>query len=333
MKNGQMLPVASINSVYVDDKKAYDMFRPSLFISSIQEHSNDLGIPLGTNPEGLLEGFDKALHSEIESIKKKAYEIAEMYGDKLASILLTLQKPSELSKKNRGNWTQEHWDFWTTIQRVYLVGGMTSPLLTKIFYKRIKQMFKEAKVDDFFVTFIEDSSNLGTQGLSTITSDGEYLLFDFGQTKIKGRHIIKVDDELVIDTVLDQTSSDFLFYKYKDEKELRQIAKLLHNYIVHVIFKAIKQVDFTGDHIHIAIANYVDLGSIYKARGGYGKLAYLSDNYQEYLSMELTEVMGRKIHVSLHHDTTSMAYNFKGEKNAAVISLGTAFGVAFTEEK
>ena len=62
-------------------------------------------------------------------------------------------------------------------------------------------------------------------------------------------------------------------------------------------------------------------------------MALISDNYADLLSKELSLLAGRKIVAILHHDTSAMAYNFKKEPHSAVISLGTAFGVAFIDEK
>ncbi|MBN2604701.1 MAG: hypothetical protein JXR62_02610, partial [Bacilli bacterium] len=91
------------------------------------------------------------------------------------------------------------------------------------------------------------------------------------------------------------------------------------------------EVNFKGKTILISIANYVNNGMIYSARGGYGKLAYLNDHYQRHLEHRLSSMIGHSVTVQLFHDTSAMALNFKDEKCTAVISLGTAFGVAFPE--
>jgi hypothetical protein len=93
----------------------------------------------------------------------------------------------------------------------------------------------------------------------------------------------------------------------------------------------VKETGFKGSVIKMGIANYVNNGAIYPARGGYAKLAYLSDNYQNKISKDISTILGRKIEVILYHDTSAMALNFKDKENSAVISLGTAFGVAFVD--
>jgi len=121
------------------------------------------------------------------------------------------------------------------------------------------------------------------------------------------------------------------FYKKRNTDEIKDLAYRLDMYIINVILDTVNTVDFKGSNLIIGIANYISEGKIYSARGGYGKLAYVDDNYQSYLSNVISNKLGRKIEVLLYHDTSAMALNFKNEKNCAIISLGTAFGIAFPE--
>lgn len=329
--NGYMLPIASLNSVYVDDTLADELFRPSLIVSEILKNKDELGLSNISDNQRISYMFNDLLNSDLDSIRSKATCIAEMFGKRLAKFLATLYKPSDLSIKNRENWTNEHWNFWKSINNIYLVGGLTSPILTQIFYNEVEKLFKEMNIQDRHITFIEGSANLGTHGLASIVEDGDYLLFDFGQTNIKrGRHF-KKEKKVVIDTILPSIPSDYLFYKTKNEEEVKAIAKKLHRFIIETIIKTSRQVAYQGNNIYMSIANYIFEGEIYLARGGYGKLAYLADNYEQYLTQELSRELGKDINVKLFHDTSAMALMFKEEKNTAVISLGTAFGIAFPE--
>lgn len=326
--DGEMLPVASINSVYVDDTKAYDLFRPTLIMEDIIKHKDELGITNVAEQKSLLSIFNELLVHDLDSVRNKANELAKKYGNRLAKVLCTLYNPSEESIKNRSNWTPIHWEFWKTIQHVYLVGGLTSPILTKIFLDCIQAEFEAQQIDHVTVTFVHGSQNMGTRGLSTLVQDGDYLLFDFGQTNIKRGHHIKEAGNLVLDVTLEPLESKFLFYKTANDEEVKQTAHLLDDFLVDTIERTSKEVHFTGHSIYIALANYVSKGAIYSARGGYGKLAFIADNYQQHLQQRLTERCGRDIQVSLFHDTSAMALLYDSF-NTAVISLGTAFGVAF----
>ena len=330
-KNKLILPIASLNSVYVDDVLAYNIFRPALILEEILKYKDELGLTHIQDNSRLLFLFNDLLNSDIDSIKDKANEIAMMFGNNLATVLGTLFVPSKVSILNRKDWTKEHWDFWKSINNIYLVGGLTSPILTQIFYDRVMLYFEKKNIIGKTITFIEGSSNLGTHGLSTLVHDGDYLLFDFGQTNIKRARHYKKDGKVVIDTILPSISSDFLFYKTKNDDEVIKIANKLDKYIINIIMNTFRQVAFSGDRIYMSIANYISHGKIYSNRGGYGKLAHIAPNYEEYLSKKVSERAGKKIEIRIFHDTSAMALMFKNEKNTAVISLGTAFGIAFPE--
>lgn len=329
--NNEIIPIASINSVYIDDVLASDLFRPSILIDEIKMNRKLLDIDINIDDDNILSIFNSKLNSNIPEIYDLANKIAHSFGKKLAKIIVTLKKPSKKSINNRLNWNNEHWDYWKTIERIFLVGGLTSPILTNIFYSNIVKSLKENQIDNVDISFIEGSSELGTKGLSYLVENGEYLLFDFGQTYIKRRHFVKDSKHTINDSVLPSVKSKFLFYKEIKTEEVKALAYRLDTYIINTILQTVNEVDFKGDNFIIGIANYINNGRIYSARGGYGKLAYVDDNYQSYLSSVLTSKLGRNINVKLYHDTSAMALNFSNELNCAVISLGTAFGVGFVE--
>jgi len=330
-QDGQMLPIASVNSVFVEDVLASDLFRPALIVNEIEKNRDFLGFSSDINRNLLLSEFNCALNSKNDKIKDKAYEIAISFGNKLAKVLMTMRNPSLISKQNRPSWNDSHWAYWEGVKNIYFVGGLTSPILTTIFYNQIIEEFKHNNITDLHVSFIDASVDLGTKGLTTLTNNGEYLIFDFGQTNIKKRHLVKYYNEIAIDTVLPSIKSDYLFYKQKNEDELKKLAYKLDSFIINTIIDTANIVNYKGNTILIGIANYVYNGFIYLDRGGYGKLALIKGNYEEHLSNKLSVLFKKEISIRLYHDTSAMALNFKNVKRSAVISLGTAFGIAFPE--
>jgi len=328
-KEGQILPIASINSIYVGDKLASDLFRSELLLNEIQQNRDLLGFSSGVKINNMLIEFDYALNSKVEIINEKANEIAQKHGKKLADVIFTLKSPSSKSKENNIKWTSEHWDYWKSIKKIFFVGGLTTPNLTKIFLNQINDELRKKNILDLSIAFIQNSINLGTEGLSTIVENGEYLIFDFGQTNIKRRYLVKKNTNIVTNEILDPIESKFLIHHNKSLDELQSLATNLDRYIIKTISDTIKEVKFKSEYILIGIANYVYNGEVYLARGGYGKLAYISKNYEDYLGKQLSWTLKRNIKVKVIHDTSAMALTFKNEPNAAVISIGTAFGIAF----
>lgn len=326
-KDGYMLPVASINSVYIDDTLASDIFSPRLLISEIDRFRTLLTIDKNVKNHDLLLAFNDLLANK----KMFAEKIAYKYANRLAKVLITLKKPSDLSIENRENWNSSHWDYWNNINHVYLVGGLTSIELNNIFSKVISDQIKENNIDDFVVEIISDSANYGTLGLLSKNNNNQVLLFDFGQSFIKRGFTKLIDDKYTFDDSLPPIESKFIQYKGYSECDLKASSKTLHNYIVECIVDTVNSSKFTGNLIEISIANYIYKGKIHDSRGGYAKLHLVDDNYEEYLNKCVTKILNKDIKINLYHDTTSMSFMFDKNNKEAVISLGTGFGVSFLD--
>ncbi|MCF7927328.1 MAG: hypothetical protein K9L74_07140 [Candidatus Izimaplasma sp.] len=327
--NGNILPIASLNRVFVDDKKSSKLFSKSLLIEAILSNEYLNSQTATKTSKDIIKEFNYLLNHELKTVRVSAKIIAKDFGKRLAQIISTLLLPSELSKKNKKDWSQKHWDYWKEIKKIYFVGGITSPILIKIFKKEIDHLFLEKGISDCETLFKEGSSHMGTIGLSTTVSSGEYLFFDFGQTLVKTHHMVKNDGVVEMDSILSSIESENQVYKNLSDTELFKEAKKQHNFILRTLLKSCKEVDFKGNTILMAIANYVNEGNIYPFRGGYGKLSVLSDNYEQFLKKDLSKKLDKEIDIKLYHDTSAMALNFNGEKQTAIISLGTKFGIAF----
>ena len=330
IKDGNLMPIASINSVFVDDDLAYDLFRPVLMEEYIIKHKDELYIS-PTSQTTVLQQFDEMLSSEIESVRELAHSIANEFGTRLARILSTLFNPSKRSIKNRKDWTQKHWDYWKTIKHLYLLGGVITPHLMRIYYECIEREFQAQKINDVNISLLQLSQNMCVTGLAKLVNDKEALLFDFGQTNVKRMFIVKRAKETLIQSILPALETKHLMHKGATKEEMNHLAHILDEYIHEVIVKTAEEVGFKGNTLKIAIANYVQNGMIYPYRGGYGKLHLVSPNYANYLQEKLSKRMGRNIELLLYHDTSAMGLHFAGQPNTAVISVGTAFGVAFPE--
>ncbi len=328
IKDGYILPIASINSLYVNNKTAYDLFRPALIEEHILKYKDKLNIS-PTSSLSLLQQLDERVTSEIESISSTAREIAIYFGKNLAKILSTLYKPSVLSQKNRSDWTKKHWLYWKTINHIYILGGTITPQLMRIYYEEIEKEFKRKIINNVNVSLLHLSQNMGVTGLAKLVVNNEAILFDFGQTRVKRMFIVKKNNEIKLESILESLDTKHLMYKGATAEEMYSLAKTLDEYIISVITKTAEEVAFRGNTIKIAIANYIQNGMIYPHRGGYAKLHLISPNYEKYLTNKLTKIMKRTIDLKLYHDTSAMALHYRNESNAAVISVGTAFGVAF----
>ena len=118
-KNNEIIPKASINSVFIDDILASNLFRPTILIEEIKKNAELLDISKSTKNNQILLKFNDRLNSENAEINRLANELAISFGDKLARVILTLKKPSDLSVLNRRNWDKDHWDFWSSFHSLF----------------------------------------------------------------------------------------------------------------------------------------------------------------------------------------------------------------------
>lgn len=325
--DGFMLPLASINSAYVGNDKVSDLFSQYLLIKAINTNAESLGISgLNESNSSLVLRLSKCLDSDDKLICETAYKISTFFGEKLAKIIVNFFNPSKESLQNRNNWSEKHWNYWKTINTVILAGGILSPNISKVFKEC---MDKELALNRLSkeVLFIDNTYDFGLRGLAKKSNENT-LVFDFGQTNIK-RGMYCIDNKENI-TVLKSVKSKFFSSQSQDENVLINEASKLHKYTLKVILKTIEETNFKGSFIRIALSNYVQNGFIKASNFGYGILAFLGGNYQDKLIYDLSFLINRKINVELFHDTSAMALNFD-KKNTAVISIGTAFGIAFID--
>ena len=326
-KDGYMLPHASINSAYVGNDKVSDLFSHSLLVNAVRTNAESLGIiEFKENASSWVLRLSECLSSDDKLIYATAHEIASFFGDRLAKIVVNFFSPSKASVLNRENWFKEHWEYWKTINTVILAGGIITPNIARVFRERMDKELKFIRLDKE-VIFIDQAHDFGLRGLSNKLNQNT-LIFDFGQTNIKrGIYNIEKKDNF---TVLESFKSKFFTSKSQEETVLIDEASKLHKFLLEVIFETIEETNFKGSLIRIALSNYVQNGFIRASNFGYGILAFLEGNYQNRLSNDVSLFTNRMIKVELFHDTTAMALNFN-KKNTAVISIGTAFGIAFID--
>ncbi len=327
--HGDLLPITSVNRLYIDDQKAYDLFHSALIyeslLSLIKRHMNNIDTPMTLSD--LMQLIES---SSNQGLKDETNAIIKTYGAKLAQIIGTLFKPSEQSIINHHEWTDEHRAYWASIKTLYLAGGAIIDPFIKPFTVEIDRELKRRKLSQK-VYLLAQSEDLGIKGMASLyTNQGTLLLFDLGQTSIK--RAIKVNNITCDYIKLSNIPAKHLFSNDGSEQGILESAQLLHEYLLSSIIDVIKIHDITPDTLFISIANYVKKGCLQPGKNSYGKLDFIAHPYDLYLGNQLDKVLGYPIQVKLFHDTSAMALNFKNQEKTAIISVGTAFGVGFTED-
>ena len=166
-------------------------------------------------------------------------------------------------------------------------------------------------------------------------NDTSSLVLDFGHTGIKRAVIKKSGGEIAEFTAQESLPSLHMKSRYDSEDEKRREAIELHRYIVNTIAASYRAADpeALDDTILISIANYTHNGILNGERGGYAKLCAIDPDYAAVLEDDLSGELHRDIKVRLVHDSTASALYFADVDRSVCITLGTGFGVGFTDIK
>lgn len=345
LDNGYLSLNASINKVIIakmptdkvredyTGKSAMDIFSTALFIDEIKNKSFELGIDLKKAEEKKLPQYlNICLESSDEKIQNTAKDIAELFGERLGVILLTLKKGERENRINRSDWNDDNWEYWKQIKNVILVGGLSSGRIGVILKQCIEKVFYEAGEDSYNIILNQDSADIGIKGCASLISNPQnncqYIVLDCGQTFVK-RSFVKIQNEGDIDIeVLEKVPSDNVEWESDSKDEALKLHKHIAEIICETVRTAQKRNIEIGNEMVISIANYVKEGII-ADRGGYGKLRLLGDNYEKYLSDDLYKKLNIRFKIELIHDGSAIAAAFSKYEDSVCISLGTAFGVGY----
>lgn len=316
-------------------------FSTKLIIEEVKKNADLLQIDLQKENEKRLPlVLEKRLDSTDKSVADAALKIIEKFGNRLGLIFLTLKLGDTENRKAREDWTDEHWEYWSQIEDIILVGGLASGKFGEILKKQVEYIFKLKGIQPYKIILYTNSVNVGILGCTTQISepDGVNIVMDFGQTNIKRSFVTKRHGELTEIKTLDPYPSKYMEWEIADEEEKLRQAKKLHKYLIKAIADTYKAAECStktepNREIVISIASYTVDGRLNADRSGYAKLCTLSDNYAECLWWELSGTLRRDMIIKLIHDGTAIALNFSDKKNTVCLSLGSYLGVGFPETK
>ncbi len=280
---------------------------------------------------------DRALVSNDIKYSQMATKIANKFGDRLGLILLALRLGEEENRKARPEWSDEHWAYWKNLDTVILIGGLASSMLGRKFKERIQNIFDMAGEKPYDIMLFDNGTYVGVMGcaLRLVKDNTTALVFDFGHTNLKRSVVTKGVSEIKEFTSLDSVKSKYVNRVGENEDAWEEALKL-HKYLVKTIvdtYKSCVNRSLLSDEIVISIANYNAGGALNPHHGGYAKLTELSNDYAKLLTEDLSSMLHKRVKVRLVHDGTANALYFSEIENSVCVSLGTAFGVGFTDIK
>lgn len=332
------LPLCNIDDA-IEGLTFQEIFSTKLVVDEIKALSKVYGVDVSSYEDYMLPRLlDEWLLSDDIRLKQLSSKVAVKFGNRLGLLLLSLRQGDKANREARADWDDEHWRYWAQLDTVIFVGGLASSMLGRKFKEQIHHIFDVAKEKPYNIMLFDNGTYIGVMGCAQrlMKDNTTSLVFDFGHTNLKRCIVSKGVGQIKEFTPLESVKSQYVHLKLGEGEDKWETALLLHKYLVKTIVDTYKEYadryDFSNE-ILISIANYNAGGQLNPVRGGYAKLTELSNDYAKLLTEDLSGMLHHRIKVRLVHDGTANALYFSEIENAACISLGTAFGVGFTDIK
>jgi len=348
-KSQYLTPVCSLNKAVLKKLPVYgiddeiegltfrEIFSTQAVVDEIKSIARMYSVDISRFEDYMLPKLlDSALASDDVKYRQLASKIAIKFGNRLGLLLLSLRLGEEENRKARPEWDNRHWEYWAQLDTVIFVGGLASGLLGRKIKERIQFVFDVKGAKPYNIMLFDNGTYVGAMGCAQklMKSNTTSLVFDFGHTNLKRCVAKKSNNEISEFTPLESVKSCFVHSKLEPHENPWQTALMLHRYLVKVIvdtYKSQSKRYNLCDEIIISIANYNAGGVLNAERGGYAKLTELSNDYAKLLMEDLSGMLHKKVKVRLVHDGTANALYFSEIENSVCVSLGTAFGVGFTD--
>ena len=316
-----------------------EAFSTPAIVKEIRRVSRRYGIDLAEEPDYRLpQILNESLGSDDARYRQMAERVVKQFGNRLGLLLLTLKKGEKENRLARDDWDDACWEYWRSLKTVILTGGLASSMMGRRFKEVIQTIFDMAREKPYHIMLFDNGTYVGMMGLAQRLMKNEMtsLVLDMGHTCIKRAVIKKSGGEIAEFTVQESLPSLHMKSHFDNEDEKRREAIELHRYIVNTIaasFRAAADPAALDDTILISIANYTHNGMLNGERGGYAKLCMINPDYAAVLEDDLSGELHRDIKVRLVHDSTASALYFADVTQSVCITLGTGFGVGFTDIK
>lgn len=252
-----------------------------------------------------------------------AIALARLLGQSLGGLLLALIRSDAQTHQANPDKPAAYWTHWSTIQRVYLGGGLVRGKVGEIIAAQAQATVQSlADEPGFQVIRAEHPQYLPLLGAArTVPAGHRASLLDFGSSYVKraiahytqnGLSRLQIRESLPNEFPSDSVDARFIFAR-----------------MVDIIVQAYTEVD--TPIVPISVASYVsERGQpLLTQAGAYMSLAQLTPDVPAALSQAASDRLGTAVEVRLLHDGTAAALYYAPMEQAAVIMLGTALGCGY----
>lgn len=275
--------------------------------------------------------LNRCLDSDDMNVRSAAMGIARSFGRNLAYLLVTLKRGDLVNREARPDWDSSYWDYWATIRKIWLGGGLLSGEMGTLVLAAMHELFAEIPNEVYAVEIEPHGVLLPLIGAATSAPGGTTgaVVLDFGGSFVKRAYAVYEDDVLVELHTLPQLPAPRDASADEDESAAYVIESMMTAFLdsLHSVFAK----DLVVSRIiPTSIASYIDGGQVADRQGGkYTLLRQITDNASRFFTAAVSAKLGVPVEITLLHDGSAAAAAYAGEPDTAVIMLGTALGVGF----
>jgi hypothetical protein len=320
------LPGPGVDSDVIG-KTGYELLSAHAVRQELASHAAALHLD-GNRPD-LFVQFDRCFYNP--ATQGLAREIAHAYGRRLGFFLLMLKRADPENRAARPEWDARHWQFWQRIGEIVLGGGMIAGQFGSNALPAAQKLLLDYGCSDLTITRSAYAAHLPLVGLARTAHlhIPTMLVLDFGQTSVKRGVALYQGDSVAALQVLPAVPAvchDLIASEQTDVQ--RRLEEMLT--IVEETWRRVAPAWGNTTVIGMSLACYLFAGHPSPHdRGCYGSLQMLAPHLATFLQIQVRQRLQVNVELHVVHDGTAAAAVYAGQKDTAVLTLGTAIGNGF----
>jgi hypothetical protein len=333
------LPGTSLDN-HVRGRKAYDLLSSQALARYARERAGELNLPAAFLHDsvqtrvGLPRYLIDCLSSPHGPARAAAKAVSQRLGRNLGHILLVLHRGDPINRDARPDWTAADWERWGGIRRIWLGGGLMSGPLGDLILHHARDFLTENGYGEALLVGLSpyrgDFALLGAARYLPSRSTHSICL-DLGQTLVKRACFSITGGTLTGWRRYPSLAVDWDQPGMTDHPEPDR-GKLVLDSVAGVIVQTLDDSSTTGlvpgEDIMLSVAAYVQGGRLLGG-GLYAQMSATVRDVRPLLTDAIRRRSGETVRIQLIHDGSAAAALHAGERDTAVILVGTALGTGF----
>ncbi len=275
------------------------------------------------------------LQSSHAPARAAAQEIGRRLGRNLGHILLTLARGDPINRDARPDWTAADWEHWGTIERIWLGGGLMEGQLGNLVLHHARVFLIESgHAGQIRVDLSPHRGDIALLGAARYLPAlaRHQLCLDLGQTLVK-RACLSFESGILV--ALDRYPPLAVDWdqlgvpNYPDPTRGQRVLDFVVGAITQTLADCVAEGFSPGEDVMLSVAAYVQGGRLL-GNGIYAQMNALAEDLGSLLANSVRSRVGKTVRVHFIHDGTAAAAFHAGERNTAVIMVGTALGIGFS---